>query len=112
LSLCSARSLTRWFRRSTTSESKVFCLLGGRVEGDKLKFDGVGFCSVSFFGVEGCDCALGGDGPPIKLLSARARVEEQDYFTYNSVPLYRFVEYKDEGSQGICAHTRPIFQGP
>ena len=56
LSLCSARSLTRWFRRSTAGESEVFCLLVGGVEGDEPKFDGGDFCGVGFFGVEGCDC--------------------------------------------------------
>jgi hypothetical protein len=99
LSLCLARSLTRWFRYSSAGESEVFCLLVGGVEGDKPKFDSVDFFGVGFFGVEGCDCALGRlDGPPIKLLLARARVKEQGYFTYSSVPLYRFVENIDEGS--------------
>lgn len=64
LSLSAARSLAFWFRYCVTGESEVFCLCVGGVAGDELKFDSVDFCGV-VFGVEACDCALGGDGPPI-----------------------------------------------
>jgi hypothetical protein len=65
LSLSAARSLTFWFRRCVAGESDIFSLFVGGVAGDEVKLDSVDFCGVVFFGVEGCDCALGGDGPPI-----------------------------------------------
>ena len=77
---------------SELGEFEIFCLLAGGVEvaADEPGFDSADFFGVRLLGVEGCDSPLG-CGPPIKLL-ARARAEEQGYFAYSNVPLWKFVE--------------------